>query len=449
LASDDYKKPVFNLFFTNRFYAIGIGVACIYVASWALDFSMDVAGITLMAFCVLTLGEIAALFGNKEGVRAVREVPERMSNGDSNAITLNLKSFYVFPTQLQIIEELPEQLQARGNKFEIKLEAQANIRQCYILKPNRRGVYHFGFCQLYISTHLGLVQRRIASAQPQQVKVYPSFIKLRQYQILAHAASEAESGTKKMRKIGHSLEFEQIKEYVRGDDIRSINWKATARKGELMVNHYVDERSQQVYALIDKGRLMKMPFYGMTLLDYAINATLVLCNVSLYRQDKFGLYHFSNESGQLLPAQRNPLQLNLVLESLYRIDTDFLESDYEKLYLKVRSQIKHRSLLVLFTQFESMGGLKRQLGYLQQLSRHHLLLVVFFENTELTAMAQAEAANVEDIYTKTIAEKFVYEKKLIVKELLRHGILSLLTPPEKLTIQLINKYLELKSKQAI
>ncbi|MCU0375051.1 MAG: DUF58 domain-containing protein [Chitinophagaceae bacterium] len=449
MLPDDYKKPSFNLFFTNRFYAIGIGVACVYVASWALGFAMDIAGITLMAFCLLTLGEITALFANKAGIGIKRIVPERMSNGDSNAIILKIRSHYIFPTRLQIIEELPEQLQARGNKFDLKLEAQATLSQTYTLKPVRRGVYHFGFCQLYISTRLGLVHRRIATAQPQQVKVYPSFIQLRQYQILAHAASEAESGTKRMRKIGHSLEFEQIKEYVRGDDIRSINWKATARKGSLMVNHFVDERSQQVYALIDKGRLMKMPFNGITLLDYAINATLVLCNVSLYRQDKFGLYHFSNEPGQLLPAQRNPLQLNLVLESLYRIETAFLESDYEKLYLQVRAQIKHRSLLVLFTQFESMGGMKRQLPYLQQLSRHHLLLVVFFENTELTAMAQAEAGSVEEIYTKTIAEKFVYEKKLIVKELLQHGILSLLTPPDKLTIQLINKYLELKSKQAI
>jgi len=449
LLSEDYKKPFFNLFFTNRFYALGIGVACVYVASWAVGFSIEAAGIALMALLVLTLGEITALFTNRQGISVSRVVPERMSNGDSNAIVLHISSAYLFPTLLQIIEELPEQLQARGNTFELKVEGQAKLNRKYTLKPVRRGTYQFGFCQLYISTRLGLVHRRIASANPQEVKVYPSFTQLRQYQILAHAASEAESGTKKMRKIGHSLEFEQIKEYVSGDDIRSINWKATARKGSLMVNHFVDERSQQVYALIDKGRLMKMPFNNMTLLDYAINATLVLCNVSLYRQDKFGLYHFSNEPGQLLPAQRNPLQLNLVLESLYRIETAFLESDYEKLYLQVRAQIKHRSLLVLFTQFESMGGMKRQLGYLQQLSRHHLLLVVFFENTELTAVAQAEVNSVEEIYTKTIAEKFVYEKKLIVKELLRHGILSLLTPPDKLTIQLINKYLELKSKQAI
>ena len=216
-----------------------------------------------------------------------------------------------------------------------------------------------------------------------------------------------------------------------------------------MVNHFVDERSQQVYVALDKGRLMKMPFNNLTLLDYAINSSLVLCNVCLQRQDKFGLITFSHKPGTVLPAQRNPIQLNHVLEALYRQETDFLESDFEKLYLQVRTYVKHRSLLMLFTQFESMGGMKRQLPYLKQLAKHHLLMVVFFENTELTELARQPVHDLEGIYQKTIAEKFVYEKKLIVRELQQNGIFTVLSAPDKLTIHTVNKYLELKSKQAI
>jgi uncharacterized protein (DUF58 family) len=274
-------------------------------------------------------------------------------------------------------------------------------------------------------------------------------MQMRKYQLLSQTTIQTEHGNKRMRKIGHSLEFEHIKEYVRGDDIRTINWKATARKGSLMVNNYTDERSQQVYCLIDKGRLMKMPFAGLTLLDYAINSTLVLTNVCLQKQDRVGVISFANKMGSIIPADRKPIQRENVLQLLYNQQTAFLESDYEMLYMQLRSHVKHRSLLVLFTNFESVSGLHRQLNYLRAIAKHHLLMVVFFENTELHQLSHLKADNLEDVYVKTIAEKFEFEKRLIVKELKKHGILSILTAPENLTINTVNKYLELKARQAI
>lgn len=281
------------------------------------------------------------------------------------------------------------------------------------------------------------------------VPVYPSFLQLRKYELLSQTTIQTEHGNKRMRKIGHSMEFEQIKEYVRGDDIRTINWKATARKGSLMVNNYTDEKSQQVYCIIDKGRLMKMPFNELTLLDYAINSTLVLSNVCLQKQDRVGVLTFSNKMGSLIAADKKPVQRENILQLLYNQDTAFLESDYEMLYLQIRSRIKHRSLLVLYTNFESLSGLRRQLNYLRTIARHHLLMVVFFENTELKQLTHLNASNVEEVYIKTIAEKFEFEKRLIVKELQNHGILAVLTSPEQLTVNAVNKYLELKARQAI
>ncbi|MFM2360589.1 MAG: hypothetical protein RLY16_2582, partial [Bacteroidota bacterium] len=259
---------------------------------------------------------------------------------------------------------------------------------------------------------------------------------------------QAETGSKRMRKIGHSMEFEQIKEYVQGDDIRTINWKATARKSGMMVNSYTDEKCQQVYCIIDKGRLMKMPFKGLSLLDYAINSTLILSSVCLQKQDKVGLFTFSNKMGSLLAADRKPTQRAAIMQMLYNESTNFLESDFEMLYLQLRGRIKQRSLLVLYTNFESLAGLKRQLPYLRSIAKHHLLMVVFFENTELKNVAAVSAKNIEEVYHKTIAEKFAYEKRMIVKELQKHGILSVLTAPDQLTINSINKYLELKARQA-
>ncbi|MBL7710674.1 MAG: DUF58 domain-containing protein, partial [Chitinophagaceae bacterium] len=232
-------------------------------------------------------------------------------------------------------------------------------------------------------------------------------------------------------------------------DYRTINWKATARREGLMVNNYTDERSQQIYCVINKGRVMKMPFHGMTLLDYAINASLVLSNVALVKQDRAGLITFAENLDSFILADKKSTQMNKVLESLYRQQTRFLEPDYEKLFSVIRNRITNRSLLVLFTNFESLEGLQRELPALRKIARYHLLLVVFFENTELRTLMDRKATNMEDIYIKTIAEKFAYEKRLMVKELHMNGIPSILTTPENLTVNTINKYLELKSRMSI
>jgi len=133
-----------------------------------------------------------------------------------------------------------------------------------------------------------------------------------------------------MRRLGHSMEFEQIKEYVSGDDYRTVNWNATARKGALMVNNFTDEKSQQVYCIIDKSRVMKMPFEGLSLLDYAINASLVLSNIALLKQDKAGLITFAENLSAFLPAEKKETQMHLILQALFNQKTRYLESDYEK-----------------------------------------------------------------------------------------------------------------------
>jgi uncharacterized protein (DUF58 family) len=216
-----------------------------------------------------------------------------------------------------------------------------------------------------------------------------------------------------------------------------------------MVNSYTDERSQQIYCVINKGRVMKMPFEGMTLLDYAINAALVLSNVALQKQDKAGLITFAQQLDAFIPADKKPTQINNILETLYRQETNFLEPDFEKLFSVVRNQITQRSLVVLFTNFESIESLERELPSLKRLAHYHLLMVIFFDNTELKVLAESEARKTEDIYIKTIAEKYRYEKQLIAKELQKHGIISVLSTPQNLTVNSLNKYLELKNKQSI
>lgn len=272
---------------------------------------------------------------------------------------------------------------------------------------------------------------------------------MRKYELLAISQNLQNTGIKKIRRIGHNQEFELIKEYVSGDDFRTVNWKATARKNRLMVNQYQDERSQQVYSLIDKGRVMQMPFEGMSLLDYAINASLVISNIAIKKSDKAGLVTFQDKISTLLPASKRNNQMRSIQETLYNQKTAFLETDFSSLYVGLRRAISQRSLLLLFTNFESLFALQRQLPYLINLAKQHLLVVIFFENTELKHLIEDEAEGLKEIYHKAIAERLAYEKKLIVKELQKHGIQSILTPPQKLSINTINKYLELKARNLI
>jgi uncharacterized protein (DUF58 family) len=443
------KKYVGNLFFSNRFYLAGGVCTLLFVLSYFFPVLLRFSFIIFIVYLGSILLDYCLLFFTARAPLVKRFTAARWSNGDKNDVSIEIKSNYSFQTHINIIDELPFQLQERNFSIKKWLKAKQQKTFSYQATPVQRGEYLFGQVQLYFSSMLGLLTRKFSIPLEQTVNVYPSFMEMRKYQLVSQTTYKGEHGSQRLRKIGQSMEFEQIKDYVTGDDIRTINWRATARRGQLMVNNYVDEKSQQVYCIIDKGRLMKMPFNGLSLLDYSINAVLALTNVCLQKQDRVGLMGFSTKLSTLIAADKKPVQRENILEALYKEQTAFQESDFEMLYMQVRSKVKQRSLLVLFTNFESLGGLKRQLGYLRSIAKHHLLLVVFFENTEMDKLAHGEAGNIEEVYLKTVAEKFMFEKKLIVKELQKYGILSVLTKPEQLTINSVNKYLELKARQAV
>jgi uncharacterized protein (DUF58 family) len=427
-----------------------VAVIVLFVLSYNWPALFRVAQITLLFVIVMVLLDYILLFSGKNGVKIERLMADRFSNGDPNKVQLAITNRYHFRVSIKVIDEIPVQFQRRDFLVDAVLNSDEQKNIDYSLRPVERGEYVFHDTNVFVKSPLQLVVRRIKNEGHQLVKVLPSYLALRQFELLAYSNNLSEAGSRKIRKIGHSLEFEQIKEYVTGDDIRSINWKATARKGgQLMINNYTDERSQQVYCVIDKGRVMKMPFEGMTLLDYAMNATLILSRVALIKQDRAGLITFAENISHFLPADRKAAQMGHILETLYNQQTKYLESDFEKLYAHIRMRVTQRSLIVLFTNFESLSGLQRQLPFIRHIARNHLVLVVFFENTELRQLTDTASEDIESLYTKTIAEKFVYEKRQMVKELQQHGIFTILTAPQNLTVNTVNKYLELKARQAI
>ena len=400
--------------------------------------------VTILA--VLFLVDIYILFGFKKGVDARRILTEKFSNSDENPIPITVKNNYKFRIEVKIIDELPSQFQKRDFEQIASLNPFENYNFEYEVKPVERGEYHFGKLNIYVSSPLKIVARRFKFQDNEMVAVYPSYIQMKKYEFLAMSNRLTEFGIKKIRRIGHTLEFEQIKNYIAGDDVRTINWKATAKRNQLMVNQYQDEKAQPIYSIIDLGRVMKMPFEELKLLDYAINSALAFSNIALRKNDKAGLITFAKKVENIIAASNKKTHLNTINEALYNISTKYSDSDFGYLYALIKRKITQRSLLILYTNFEHISSLKRQLPFLQAISKYHLLVVVFFENTELDNLIAENAEDIQTIYHKTVAEKFAFEKRLIVKELESQGIYVILTKPKHLTINVINKYLEFKAK---
>lgn len=438
-----------SLYLTNRFFlALALCVlgffACFIFEEYF--FMMKIVFGVVVAFFFL---DIFTAYRQKKGITARRNCPDRLSNGDINTLSISVTNRYPFRVSVKIIEEVPFQFQKRDLYFNTSIGVDNTETLYYDLRPTERGVYRFGALNIYAAGLFGFISRRYRFDQEKDVAVYPSFIEMHKYELLAASHRLTDYGVKKIRRLGHATEFDHIKQYITGDDPRTINYKATARMNQLMVNTYQEEKSQPVYCLIDKGRTMKMPFNGMTLLDYAINSTLMVCSTALNKGDKAGLITFSKGIDEILPADKQRRQRNKILETLYGQKTNFKESDYERLYITVRRKITQRSLIMLYTNFETVNGMRRQLKYLSHLAKDHLVLVAFFLNSEFNEVLDVQPTNLEDTFRKGIAEKLWNDKFLIVKELNRHGIHTILSKPENLTISSINKYLEFKARGLI
>ncbi|HXD93263.1 MAG TPA: DUF58 domain-containing protein [Bacteroidia bacterium] len=440
------KLKLPEIYFTTRSYGLTAVLVLVYLLGFINVFFYHTANILLLLFLLAFGLDVFVLFRNKNGVLAKRITGAKLSNGDENIVSIQIENNYGFKTHLTVIDELPIQFQIRNFERKIILESGKENFIRYSLRPVQRGEYHFGAIRVFVASAINLIERRFSFEQGAMLPVYPSFIQMRKYELLAIHNKLTAGGIKKIRRIGQTSEFDQIKEYVAGDDIRSVNWKATARRDKLMVNKYQDEKSQSVYCLVDMGRNMKMPFEQMALLDYAINASLVISNIAHLKNDKPGLITFTHEIKSHIAAERRNSQMMRIIETLYNQQTNFSESDFERLYMHVKRMVNQRSLLLLFTNFESLSSLKRQLKYLKQIAKQHLLVVIFFENTELKTVLTKNASSTFDIYYKTIAEKFELEKRLIIKELSACGIQSIYTAPQNLSVNTINKYLELKAR---
>jgi uncharacterized protein (DUF58 family) len=437
-------KLIKHLYLTDRvFYCLGAVIFLCFTSF--LVHPVFYAAVGLLGLCFLVILVDMMILFRKQNIEASRETQPVFSLGDKNKVAIHLRNNTARSLKIKIIDEIPHQFEERDFSMTIPIGKLKNEIVTYHMTPTIRGEYSFGNIQLFIRTHLGFAMKRETTQASRSVVVYPSVIQMKQQELAAMKHPSFTQGDKTNKKRGRSYEFDQIKNYIEGDDTRSINWKATSSQNKLMVNHYEDERSQVVYSIIDKSRAMRMPFKGLTLVDYAINSTLAFSNIVLKKQDKAGLICFSRKVETTVKADRSVTQLKKIMYALYKEKYDYSEASYEALYSSIRQTISNRSLIFLYTSFDSIFALERNMKVLRMINKYHVLIIVFFENTELDEYSRSPATSVLEIYQRTIAKKSNIEKLQIIKELRMIGIHAIKSDPENLSTKTINKYLELKS----
>lgn len=438
-----------HIYLPKRFFILFTAIIFLYVISFFIPYLFTITKIITLVFFSIVLIDFTWLYAKKILIQGNRITQPLLSLSDENKIELIIRNLSSRSWNLNIIDELPFQLQKRDFNIKLDIKPKSNEKIAYYIRPLSRGEYHFGNLNVFVKSKLGLIKRRVVIPVEAMVPVYPSIIQMKKTELFTISSIARFHGVKKMRRIGISYEFEQIKHYVRGDDVRHINWKATGKSNQLMINQFEEERAQSIYSIIDKSRIMLMPFNGLSLMDYAINSTLSISNIVLKKQDRIGLMTYSDKIGAAIKSDKKPGQLQTILNALYNQEERNVEANYEMLYYGIKQLIKSRSLLFLYSNFESIYGLNRALPILRKINKEHVLVVVFFENSELIDFSHQAIHDLKGIYTKTIVEQTINEKKLIAQELNNHGIQTVLTKPENLTIASINKYLEIKARGLI
>ncbi|MCB9263214.1 MAG: DUF58 domain-containing protein [Flavobacteriales bacterium] len=426
--------------------AFGVLIVVMVLANWLKFLFFPAIGLGVVLLAVVFY-QYRLLYYTKGGIVAHRKMANKLSVGSENIIKIDTTNNFNTAINIEIVDDLPYQLQIRDFKISTQMQAGENKLYNYTIHPTTRGIYEFDKINVFVSvSKYGLLQRKFEIEATEKISVYPSLIHMQEIELKSISKISVNQGVKKQRRLGHSYEFEQIKQYVQGDDYRSINWRATARNQNLMINQYEDEKSQPIYFIIDKGRNMKMPFNGLSLADYAVNTTLAISNVALNKGDRVGLMTFDKNFDQFVKAENKKEQLFHLMQSLYTLEQNDLDSNFSALYSGITHRIKQRSLIFLFTNCNTLHTLQRIKPTLSLIAKRNLLVVIMFENSEIAAMTAEQAKTLEEIYEKTIAEKFIYEQRLIASELNTIGIQTIVSKPENLSINTINQYLSLKAK---
>jgi uncharacterized protein (DUF58 family) len=432
---------------TARFvvlFALGLVPAALAVRG---DFWLFVAAAWDAAMILLVLAERSA--GVKAGwIEVERTLPDKICVGEPNACALTFRSFAWLPLRVSAIEGWPSEFEADPSEFSVKVEAYGSETAKYVLRPGGRGEFDLGPVQVRVRSPLGLIEKRLSFGAPLKVRVYPNLKDLRRYDLLSRRRLLSQQGIRAVRRVGEGREFERLREYTTGDELRTIDWKATARRRKPTVRVHETERGQNVLILLDAGRLMAAATGGLTKLDFAINAALMLGYVALRNNDRVGLAVFSSDVESFaLPRAGRPALARL-MDALVPLQPRLTFSNYRAVIESVRAKIRRRALVVMYTDLADPEAMEEIVDVFPVLRRSHLPMCVSFRDPALLELAQAPPPRT-GLYEHVAAMEMVAERRKALGDLRAAGVNIVDVPPEEIAVASVNRYLRLKRMQAL
>jgi uncharacterized protein (DUF58 family) len=381
-----------------------------------------------------------------KNLRITRIIEDKLSLGTDNRVSFELSNLTGYQVKIQVKDDYPDSFEVDKKMLELNLKGQSGSEVHYSVKPSRRGAYTFGQVSVRVYSILGLLGRQFKVDLTRMIKVYPNIKEISRYKIIARKGRLIEAGLKPIRAYGMGTEFESLREYLPDDEFRKISWKATARRGKMVTSQYQNERSQNIFIVVEAGRMMTSRVNGISKLDYAMNAALLLGYVAMEKGDNVGMMVFSDEIKSFVPCKRGKKQLHLLIESLYNQEPELVEPDYGRAIRYLSAKNRKRSLVVIFTDLIDTDVSKAIVTYSRALYPTHLPLVVAISDPALYTEADKPASDISGVYHRAVAEDLIAQREQVKAALQKGGVMTLDVPPSKLTPSLVEKYLSIKAR---
>jgi uncharacterized protein (DUF58 family) len=401
---------------------------------------------------LVLLAAFDAWLARGRAVVVERETPAVWSVGRDNVVRLRVRSLARRRLEVAVTDDLPADVTATGLPARVTLPALGAATLTYHARPARRGLAELGDHTARYPSPLGLWQRQLRVAARTGAKVYPDVTAVRAWELLARQSRE-NLLVRAVRLRGGENEFERLREYGRDDQFRDIDWKATARRGRLIVREYQQERNQTIVCLLDCGRLMTAESHGLAQLDHALNAVLMLSHVAARAGDQLGLLAFDSKVRLYLPPEGGRRAAQRVARATYDLHANLVETDFEAAFAHLGTRLRKRALVLLFTQVIDDLSARALLRQVRGLPARHLPLCVVFRDPELERLAEPPgglgAASEGDLYVGAAAAETIQWREQLVRDLKAGGSLVLHVPPKQATPAVIERYLQIKAQHLL
>jgi uncharacterized protein (DUF58 family) len=432
--------------FTKLFYAlVALGLVPLSL-SWgrpwlrwltlALDAALLVAALIDSRRSRLPEGlEVAREFGGRFHIGAETEVRIRVSNHTQRSFKLKIKDEY--PSELALLS--PREAEMTVGPLESKIFI-------YALKPTRRGRFEFGRVAVRHVSRLGLVWREEHAGEPAAVKVYPNIRRAREAELLALGARSLVAAQRRAAWRGEGRDFESLRDYVPGDELRHISWSATARRGRMTTRQYQIERDQTIIIALDAGRLMTARIESESKFDTARHAALALMSAAQRAGDQAGLVVFGRRIKAFVPPSKGREQTEAVLEALHAIEPELIEPSYTRAFEFIAANCKRRAFVVVLTDLVDEEGSRELLNSLRILRPRHLPLITTIADRDLRTSVRDAPAGASELFAQSVAEEIMLQREAALRHVEAQGGLALDVTAAALVPSLLETYIRVKER---